>query len=77
LEKLGAASSAWRKRRAFLVARSRVLQRRLDFLGAGRRLNVQDIEVARLLGWTEKTNAKSNKTARACSDVAKLIVGGY
>jgi len=42
----------------------------------------EDIEVARLLGWlrhepTSKSGHRSNDTAQACSDAAKLIAGGY
>lgn len=42
----------------------------------------EDIEIARLLGWTRldtnsKSGHRSNDTAQACSDAARLIAGDY
>ena len=54
---------SWEAARKFLVGRDRQ--------------EVQMIDTARILGWTEGSGANSNSTARACDDASRLIVGGY
>jgi hypothetical protein len=53
----------------------------ISYLGGHAPVKPQDIEIARLLGWTDGRNdsdsTRSNQTARACADASRLIAGGY